>query len=64
MLFIAESCWSREPGSARPYVHPTIIISYCYLNTVYLRLSVERESFRWIQKYIGQFGGDPTKVTM
>lgn len=24
----------------------------------------EREALRWIQKYIGQFGGDPTKVTM
>ena len=25
---------------------------------------LEREAFRWVQKYIGQFGGDPTKVTM
>jgi hypothetical protein len=24
----------------------------------------EREALRWIQKYIGAFGGDPTKVTM
>ena len=24
----------------------------------------EREALRWIQRYIGAFGGDPTKVTM
>ena len=24
----------------------------------------EREAFRWIQKYIGAFGGDHNKVTM
>lgn len=26
--------------------------------------STERQALRWIQKYISQFGGDPTKVTM
>ena len=26
--------------------------------------SAEREALRWIQKYIGEFGGDPSKVTM
>lgn len=25
---------------------------------------VEREALRWVQKYIGAFGGDPSKVTM
>lgn len=25
---------------------------------------VEREALRWVQKYVGAFGGDPTKVTM
>lgn len=25
---------------------------------------LERLAFRWIQKYISAFGGDPTKVTM
>ncbi|KAK1232170.1 hypothetical protein PQX77_004682 [Marasmius sp. AFHP31] len=29
-----------------------------------LGLQDQRESFRWIQKYIGAFGGDPTKVTI
>lgn len=29
-----------------------------------LPVFIERESFRWIQKYIGAFGGDPDKVTM
>ena len=24
----------------------------------------EREAMRWVQKYIRQFGGDPSKVTM
>ena len=24
----------------------------------------EREAFRWVQKYISAFGGDPTKVMM
>jgi acetylcholinesterase len=24
----------------------------------------EREAFRWVQRYIAQFGGDPSKVTM
>ena len=24
----------------------------------------ERETFRWVQKHISAFGGDPTKVTM
>jgi len=24
----------------------------------------ERQAMRWVQKYIGAFGGDPTKVTM
>ena len=28
------------------------------------RWCLEREALRWIQKYIGAFGGDPTKVTM
>jgi len=26
--------------------------------------SAERQAFRWVQKYIGAFGGDPTQVTM
>lgn len=25
---------------------------------------IERQAFRWVQKYISAFGGDPTKVTM
>jgi carboxylesterase type B len=25
---------------------------------------LEREAMRWVQRYIGQFGGDPKKVTM
>jgi len=29
-----------------------------------LGLQDQREAFRWIQKYIGAFGGDPTKVTI
>ncbi|KAJ7599915.1 carotenoid ester lipase precursor [Mycena floridula] len=29
-----------------------------------LGLQDQREAFRWIQKYIGNFGGDPTKVTI
>jgi hypothetical protein len=24
----------------------------------------EREALRWVQKYVGAFGGDPEKVTM
>lgn len=24
----------------------------------------ERQALRWVQRYIGAFGGDPTKVTM
>jgi hypothetical protein len=27
-------------------------------------LLLEREAMRWVQKYIRQFGGDPSKVTM
>jgi hypothetical protein len=27
-------------------------------------LNAERLALRWVQKYIGAFGGDPTKVTM
>jgi len=27
-------------------------------------IHIERLALRWIQKYIGAFGGDPTKVTM
>ena len=26
--------------------------------------SAEREALRWIQKYISEFGGDPSKVTL
>lgn len=26
--------------------------------------TTERFALRWVQKYIGAFGGDPTKVTM
>ncbi|KAF8895235.1 carotenoid ester lipase precursor [Infundibulicybe gibba] len=29
-----------------------------------LGLQDQRQAFRWIQKYIGAFGGDPTKVTI
>jgi carboxylesterase type B len=29
-----------------------------------LGLQDQREAFRWVQKYISQFGGDPTKVTI
>ena len=29
-----------------------------------LILYLEREALRWVQRYIGNFGGDPTKVTM
>ncbi|KAE9396133.1 alpha beta-hydrolase [Gymnopus androsaceus JB14] len=29
-----------------------------------LGLQDQREAFRWVQKYIGNFGGDPTKVTI
>ncbi|KAF8993495.1 carotenoid ester lipase precursor [Cyathus striatus] len=29
-----------------------------------LGLQDQRQALRWIQKYIGQFGGDPTKVTI
>lgn len=31
------------------------LLSHCF---------VEREAYRWIQKYIGAFGGDHSKVTM
>ena len=34
------------------------------LQVFFSEVVIEREAFRWIQKYIGQFGGDSTKVTM
>lgn len=42
------------------------IVSFLTLWSVISFWSVasEREALRWIQKYIGAFGGDPTKVTM
>lgn len=29
-----------------------------------LKERLERQAMRWVQRYISQFGGDPTKVTM
>ena len=34
------------------------------MDTISLLILTERETFRWVQKYISAFGGDPRKVTM
>ena len=47
-------------------VFRTVSLDYfkavCQLMFHYIH--IERLALRWIQKYIGAFGGDPTKVTM
>lgn len=51
----------RKPRPARSYVKH-IDTKFCSL--IIVPDVPEREALRWIQKYIGQFGGDPSKVTM
>jgi hypothetical protein len=46
-------------------VYTIVSIGLDHRNVLYFNfIPVEREAFRWIQKYIGAFGGDPNKVTM
>lgn len=45
----------------------SIVLSTSGSSSEFLNISCytsEREALRWVQKYIGAFGGDPTKVTM
>lgn len=41
------------------------IVSFLYLNSGYIiHTPTERLALKWVQTYIKEFGGDPTKVTM
>lgn len=54
----------KEAGVGNLGLHDRTSIGYFLYNPFTDCIIAEREALRWIQKYITQFGGDPTKVTM
>jgi hypothetical protein len=55
----SQGRWNRELGPPRSYVHSSTMHHWQWPISI-----IEREALRWVQKYIGAFGGDPEKVTM